>query len=92
MQIFMQSLYAHGEGNQTNEENGTIDTANYGSEDVGDIELDESNNENSVVVPPTNVQLSNQQLHHLNTQVDPTQEDGIFGINWFLRVLDIINN
>jgi subtilase family serine protease len=46
--------------------------------------------ENNVVVPCSQIQLSEQQLQELQQSVDPISDDGNNGINHFLNTLGIV--
>ena len=73
---------------QLNEE--PIDYASYGFED-GD-EDDIQNNDYAVHIPPVNIALTNEQVNHLTDSIQPHEDDGNYGINIYLQVLDMLNS
>ena len=48
--------------------------------------------DNNIVVPDSQVQLTEQQFHELHNSVDPLSDDGNNGINHFLNAVGIIEN
>ena len=46
---------------------------------------------NNVLVPNSEIELTDEQLFYLESTVNPLDDDGNYGIDHFLRVLDIIN-
>ncbi|XP_028408223.1 uncharacterized protein LOC114530807 [Dendronephthya gigantea] len=47
--------------------------------------------DNKIVVPNSEVVLTEEELLHLESTVNPLDNDGNNGIDYFLRVLDIVN-
>ena len=48
--------------------------------------------DNNVAVPNSDVELTEEQLQHLESHVDPLADDGNHGIDLFLRALDIVDS
>ena len=47
---------------------------------------------NNVIVPNSTVELTEEQLHYLSSNVNPVSDDGNHGINNFLNALDIVTS
>ena len=80
---------------QTNMLNVTDDTPIVNWEAYGidySVPVPEINTDNNVVVPNSEVELTEDQLRHLQESLDPLEDDGNNGIEHFLKAVDIINN
>ena len=80
---------------QTNMLNVTDDTPIVNWEAYGidySVPVPEINTDNNVVVPSSEVELTEDQLRHLQESLDPLEDDGNNGIEHFLKAVDIINN
>lgn len=50
------------------------------------------NTDNNVVVPNSEVELSDEQFQYLKNHIDPLADDGDNGIEHFLRAVSIVDN
>ena len=62
----------------------------YGTEDFA--QADFSHLDNNVVVPEIEFNLQENHLQQLQQQIQPVDEDGNYGINHFVDVVNFINN
>ena len=79
----------HGLGaDQLNEE--PIDYTSYGVENAYEDNIQD--NDYAVHIPPVNIALTNEQMNHLTDSIQPLEDDGNYGINIYLQVLDMLNS
>jgi hypothetical protein len=60
----------------------------YGVDEDGPIVADDD--DNIVNVPPLNIELSQEQEHLIMDQIDPLLEDNNYGINSFIRMVNLL--
>lgn len=67
-----------------------VNFEDYGIDNDGPVP--EVISDNNVIVPNSTVELTEEQLHYLSSNVDPVSDDGNHGINNFLNALDIVTS
>ena len=70
-------------------ESSTVNFEEYGLDSNGPV-LD-VDTDNYVVVPESILQLTEEQMELLCSEVNPFSDDGNYGINHFIQTLDIVN-
>ena len=72
---------------------GEVDPVTFGME-IDDIDHDDvsaDRNEESIAVPPVNVSLSDNKIHHITTNIDPLHDDNNYRTRSYQQIIDLFH-